>query len=108
MPASHFPTLRCNWPSKPSFMTEIVCVSRTRAAPGPPTRGPKENEVMLEHRLESADARSGTVRVCDTRRLEEAAAFVATANPREMDDQQQQAPRGRWLLQSAIAEVTRR
>ena len=35
---------------------------------------------MLEHRLESADARSGAVRVCDTRRLEEAAAFVATAS----------------------------
>jgi hypothetical protein len=35
---------------------------------------------MLEHRLESADARSGAVRVCDTRRLEEAAEFVAAAN----------------------------
>ncbi len=35
---------------------------------------------MLEHRLELADTRSGAVRVCDTRRLEEAAEFVAAAN----------------------------
>jgi hypothetical protein len=33
---------------------------------------------MLEHRLESADARSGAVRVCDTHRLEEAAEFAAS------------------------------